>query len=101
MVIPAQINQTCSSDHTTGVQALAERSGVGTGCSPGPTRGCPGEPMGHSGVTVSMPIPVSRVLAAAATFNIDRHGPGAPYLGQEQIKLQTGILSQEYLRIKR
>lgn len=58
-----------------------------TGCSPRPTKGCPGELMGHPSVTVSVPIPVSRALADATASNTDRNGPGAPYLGQEQIKL--------------
>lgn len=57
-----------------------------TGCFPQPTKGCPGELMGHPSAAVSVPIPVSRALADATISNTDRHGPGAPYLGQEQIK---------------
>lgn len=49
----AQINQTCSSDHTTGVQAVAERCGMGNEMLSCAHKGHLGELMGQPNVAVS------------------------------------------------
>lgn len=101
----AQINQTCSSDHTTWVQAVAERCGMGNGMLSWAHKGHLGELMGQPNVAVSVLIPVPKVMAAANTLLPSQVPswdtfPGTQTTKITGFKLQTDILSQEYLRIK-